>query len=78
MGIHRSALRRRRRTDAAATKVRNNVDKSAERARRDERMVAKIKDGSLPFAPAVMSWLSRSLDKKSSRITQDDVKRLIS
>ena len=77
MGIHRSALRRRRRTDAAATKVCNNVDKTAERVRRDQRMIVKLQNGSLPYAPAVMSWLSRSLDKKSTRITPDDIKSLI-
>ena len=78
MGIHRSAIRRRTRTDAAETKLRNRVVKEAERTRRDKRMIAKIKEGNLPYAPAVMSWLSRNLDKKSSRITPEDIKSLVS
>ena len=76
MGMHRSAKRRRRRSDAVKTKARNHVVKTKERARRDARMVGKVAAGSLPYTPAVMSWLSRTLDKKSSRITPEDVKAL--
>ena len=59
MGIHRSAIRRRRREDAAATKARNKVVKAKERQRRDVRMVEKLKTDDPPYAPVVMSWLSR-------------------
>ncbi len=76
MGMHRSAIRRQRRSDAAATKVCNRVRKKAERTRRDARMIAKIKTGTFPYTPPVMSWLSRQLDMKSTRITPDDVARL--
>ncbi|MFQ5495560.1 MAG: hypothetical protein ACE5EX_09285 [Phycisphaerae bacterium] len=77
MGIHRSAIRRRRRVDAANTKLRNGKEKTAERTRRDARMAAKVKGGSPPFTPAVMSWLSEKLNKKAGRITADDVRTLV-
>jgi hypothetical protein len=75
MGIHRSALKRRRRTDAAETKARNSTVKQKERARRDARMLETVKKGSLPYTPAVMSWLSRKLDMKASRISPEDIIR---
>jgi len=78
MGVHRSELRRRRRTDAAETKLRNRPVKTKERARRDARMVEKLRTGSLPYAPTVMSWLSRKLDRGASKITHQDVQTLIS
>ena len=77
MGIHRSELMRRRRTDAAETKARNRVLKEQERARREARMLEMIKKGSLPYTPTVMSWLSRKLDKKAGRITAEDIKTLV-
>ena len=77
MGIHRSELKRRRRTDAAETKARNCTVKAQERARRDARMLEMIKRGSLPYTPMVMSWLSRKLDKKAGRITSEDIKTLV-
>jgi hypothetical protein len=77
MGIHRSALKRRRRSDAAETRARNSLVKVKERARRDARMLEKVRGGTLPFTPTVMSWLSRRLGKNSSRITPDDIKILV-
>lgn len=77
MGIHRSALKRRRRTDAAETKARNRIAKAQERARRDARILEMTKKGSLPYTPMVMSWLSRKLDKKAGRITSEDIKTLV-
>lgn len=77
MGIHRSALRRRRRTDAFDTKARNRVVKQKECDRRDARMIKKISEGGPPYTPAVMSWLSRKLDKAAVRITSEDVKTLV-
>jgi len=76
MGIHRSHLRRRTRQDHAETKVVNRVYKDKERDRRDARMMAMVKAGKLPYSPMVMSWLSRKLDKSSSRITEADLKQL--
>ena len=63
--------------DALETKSRNRIPKTKERARRDARMLDKIKAGTLPYAPPVMSWLSRRLDKKASAITQEDLKTLL-
>jgi len=77
MGIHRSHLRRRVREDHAVTKVVNRVYKDKERARRDARMRAMVEAGKLPYAPAVMSWLSRKLDKPSRKITEADVKTVL-
>lgn len=77
MGMHRSATRRRRREDAATTKARNTIVKAKERARRDARMVEKVKTGSLPYTPVVMSWLSRKLDKKAGAITSKDIRNLV-
>ncbi len=76
MGIHRSAIMRQDRQDAADTKARNFVRKKAERKSRDARMIEKLKDGSLPYTPVVMSWLSGKLSKASTKITPEDVKSL--
>ena len=77
MGVHRSAIRERDRLDAIATKAVNSVRKDKERVRRDARLIAKIKAGSLPYGPAIMSWASRQLGKPASRITQDEIHTLV-
>jgi len=64
------------RQDAIETKAVNRVFKSKERIRRDERMLATVKGAKPPYAPAVMSWLSRQLDKPAGKITSEDVKAL--
>lgn len=76
MKMSRKLRRHLRQVDAIETKLVNRVGKTKERARRDERMVAKLKAGSLPYTPPVMSWLSRKLEKASSRITQNEVNAL--
>ncbi len=76
MSLHRSEVQRRRRPDAAETKARNVIVKVKERARRDARMVEKIKTEEWPHSPPVMSWLSRRLGKRAVRITPDEVKTL--
>ena len=78
MVMRRSVRKRIDQMDALATRARSRVVKSKERARRDARMVEKLKGGSLPYTPAVMSWLSRTLDKKASCITGEDVRTLLS
>ena len=77
MGLHRSALKARRRTDAAETRARSRIIKAKERVRRDARMTEKLKAGHLPYAPAVMSWLTRKLGKRADKITPEDVENLI-
>ena len=74
---YRSERKRRRASDAVETKARNRVFKSRERIRRDARMLETVRAGNLPYAPAVMSWLSRQLDKRASAITMEDVKTLL-
>jgi hypothetical protein len=66
------------RMDAIETKARNVVYKTKERDRRDRRMLATVTAGRPPYSPAVMSWLSRQLDKPATRITSEDVKSLLS
>ncbi len=78
MGLHRSDLKRRRRSDADLTRARNGLVKVKERARRDARMLETIKVGQLPYTPFVMSWLSRKLDKQAGKITPEDIKPLMS
>jgi hypothetical protein len=75
---HRSDRFRIRSEDAIATKAVNSVKKKGERARRRERMIERMKGGGLPFTPEVMSWLSRETGKKSTLITDADVKSIIS
>ena len=77
MGLHRSHRRHMERQDAIETKAKNVVHKDKERGRRDSRMLATIKGAQLPFAPTVMSWLSRKLEKPATRITPEDVKTLL-
>ena len=77
MGMHRSALQRRRRSDAAATTAHNRPLKTQERLRRKARMIEKLKAGEPPYGPDVMSWLSRELGKKASRITSEDIKTFV-
>lgn len=64
------------RDDAIETKAKNVVHKAKERDRRDTRMLATVKKGKLPFAPTVMSWLSRKLEMPATRITSEDLKTL--
>lgn len=66
-----------RSSDAKETKAENRVVKVKERARRSARMVAKLKGAELPYTPAVMSWLSRELEKPSTQITPVDVQSFL-
>jgi hypothetical protein len=75
MGHRRERLDRRQ-ADAAVQKGVNAVRKAAESTRRDARMLDIIKKGSLPYTPDVMSWLSRKLEKPSTKITAEDVATL--
>jgi hypothetical protein len=77
MGARR-IRREQRRADMAESRRRNSPRKAAERQRRQARMLELIKQGKLPYTPAVMSWLSAQLDKPSRLITQDEVDRLVS
>lgn len=76
MGARR-IRREQRATDMAESRRTNGMVKMKERARRRVRMLEIIKKGKLPFTPAVMSWLSATLDKPSNRIEQADVDRVL-
>ncbi len=62
---------------AKATREYNSLQKLKERERRQGQILTILKDGKLPYAPGVMSWLSEKLDKKASRITDADVQGLL-
>lgn len=78
MALKRGLQRRLTQIDALAAQARNGDRKRKERTRRDARMIENLKADSLPYSPAVMSWLSRKLDKKARRITPQDVNTLLS
>ena len=78
MGMHRTHRRHMEREDAIETMAKNRVFKARERERRTGRMLATVKAGRLPYAPTVMSWLSRELEKPAKKITPEDVKTLLS
>ena len=61
----------------ARTKKRNRMRKTKECARRDERIMAEVKQGRLPYGPVVMSWLSRKLTKPSNKVTESDIQALL-
>jgi hypothetical protein len=77
MGARR-IRREQRRVDMALSRHDNGIKKAAERVRRSERIKGILKKGKLPYTPVVMSWLSAELDKPSTRITQDDVNKVLS
>jgi hypothetical protein len=77
MGARR-IRREQRAVDMAESRRVNGHRKIKERERRDKRMVALIqKAGNLPYPPPIMSWLSTTLDKPATRITQADVSNLL-
>jgi hypothetical protein len=76
MGARR-IRREQRATDMAESRRVNGMKKMKERARRTTRMVELLKQGKLPYTPAIMSWLSQVLDKPSTRIVQADVDKVL-
>ncbi len=76
MGARRKR-KQRRQNDQALSRTVNGLVKTKERARRQQRLVAKLRAGQSPYAPAVMSWLSRELNKPSKQITQEDVNQYL-
>jgi hypothetical protein len=76
MGLRR-IRRLQRQHDMKESRRKNGALKKKEHVRRDARMRTLLKQGQVPYVPSVMSWLSRKLDKPSSRITQADVDGLL-
>jgi hypothetical protein len=76
MGARR--IRREQRAfDMAESRKYNGFYKIKERARRDARMLATVKQGKLPFTPPVISWLSVQLNKPGRLITPADIEKLL-
>lgn len=73
----RRIRRMQRQLDMKLSRRKNGALKVKERARRETRMKALLKEGKLPYTPPIMSWLSEQLDKPSTRITQADVDGLL-
>ncbi len=69
----RFELRRQRQTE---TREKNTGRKLAERRRRDAKMLAKLRAGTPPYTPDVMSWLSSKLGKRATNVTADDLAAL--
>ena len=76
MGARR-IRRNQRRFDMAMSRTVNGHLKTRERARREDRMLGLLKAGKFPDTPTVMSWVSRELDKPSSKIPEADVGKLV-
>jgi|YNPBryunderm2012_1023409.scaffolds.fasta_scaffold41748_1 hypothetical protein len=67
----------RMRDNAAITRRKKGVIKRKERANRDIRMKELLKKGTLPYTPAIMSWVSVQLGKPASRVTAEDIQSLL-
>ena len=78
MGWNRRVKLDTRQKVALQTRKTNKGQKDKERARRDARMLQTVRSGSLPYTPAVMSWLSTKLGKKASKIVAEDIAGLTS
>jgi hypothetical protein len=77
MGARR-IRREQRQFDMAQSRIINGHKKKKERDRRNACMLELIKKGTFPYTPSIMSWISAQLNKPSTRITQEDVDRLVS
>lgn len=77
IGLRRKVRLDSRRDNQKLTRRENGARKNAERARRDQRIIAKIKSSEAPYSPEVQSWLSVQLGKPATRITDADVKSLV-
>lgn len=66
----------RARDNAAISRATNGALKRKATASRETRMKALLKKGSLPYTPAIMSWVCVQLDKVVSQVTAEDCKKL--
>lgn len=65
------------RGDHAISRTVNGHLKRKERANRDARMAALIKDGKFPYTPAIRSWISVKLDTPFTRVTEEQARTLV-
>jgi hypothetical protein len=77
IGLRRKVRLDSRRANQKLTRNRNGVIKQAERARRDARIIAKIKATQGEFAPEVKSWISAQLGKHWRQVQDDDIKQIV-
>ena len=66
-----------RQRDMRQSRIENGHKKRGERTRRDANMKELIQKGTLPYTPAILSWISAKLNKPGRLITPDDVKKLV-
>ncbi|MBN2064813.1 MAG: hypothetical protein JW745_08415 [Sedimentisphaerales bacterium] len=59
------------------TRKENSLKKDKETVRRREDIVKLINAGTFPYTPTVMSWLSMEMGKKSSQLTEAEVKEFL-
>lgn len=76
MGRRRDRLNKRL-ANQITTRRHNSLVKAAQAQRREQSILTVMRSGQLPYTAGVMSWLSDKLDKKASRITQQDVDTLL-
>ncbi|HMP01016.1 MAG TPA: hypothetical protein PKD86_13700 [Gemmatales bacterium] len=70
----RFRLRAVKQKEARAT---NGPRKAAERARREQRLLAELKACQPPYTKVLRSWLSAKLAKPEAKITPEDVKAVL-
>jgi hypothetical protein len=70
----RFRLRAVKQKEARAT---NGPRKTAERARREKRLMAMLNAAKPPYSRIIRHWLSEKLGKPEVHITADDVKKVL-
>jgi hypothetical protein len=76
MGARR-IRREQRQADMVASRAGNSPRKTKERQRRHARLIEALRNGKPPYSPTVRSWLSAELGKPSTKISQEDIQRLL-
>ncbi len=61
-----------------STRRENSLKKDRAALRRADDIVKLVKEGTFPYTPAVMSWLSAEMGKKSAQLTEAEIKAFIS
>lgn len=59
------------------TRNENSLKKDRAAVRRKDDIVKLINAGTFPYTPAVMSWLSLEMGKKSNQLTEAEIKAFI-
>ncbi|MBA2227661.1 MAG: hypothetical protein WHU94_14855 [Thermogemmata sp.] len=81
MAVRMSTRRRmdRMRDNMALSRIANGHRKRKERANRDRRMKALLARSTFPhYHPALQSWVSQKLGIPFSRVTEEQVRQLLS